>query len=286
VIALNLELLSFEDHPEPMNWIARSYAERGDYANSRTWFERCLAASRNLDNWRRDALHGLATIATAQGDYAQAKRLFSIALGLARPAKDAALMSAIYLNLSVVAEHEGDLDRAEHLARRAWRIRKRVGNKAEQAWTLHQLASLGILRGNYSGAREALRESLQLKSVTGGPAMQITTWHNLAAIDIAEGGIEAAAEKTLYALEISRRFGKLRHEADALNQLGYLSTILKEFEVARHVFEEGLAITIDRGSVLRGSLPERTSGTGCTGGRHRARSKRCRTRNDTGAIAG
>ena len=35
---LNSELLQFEEHPSPMSWIARSYADQADYTSAASWY--------------------------------------------------------------------------------------------------------------------------------------------------------------------------------------------------------------------------------------------------------
>ena len=71
---LNAELLNYEKHPSPMNWIARTYIDQGDYDSARIWYQRCIDASAGSNQEEVEfALHGMATIDLRKGDYEAAQ---------------------------------------------------------------------------------------------------------------------------------------------------------------------------------------------------------------------
>ena len=75
------ELLNYEVHPSPMNWIARTYIDQGEYDSARIWYQRSIDASAGLNQKEVGvALHGLATIDLRKGDYEAARENFEKAM--------------------------------------------------------------------------------------------------------------------------------------------------------------------------------------------------------------
>jgi tetratricopeptide (TPR) repeat protein len=78
---LNYEMLDYEEHPDSMGWIARTYSDQGDYDSAQGWYQRSLKACSDSDvenisiSW-----HGLATIDVNRGDYDQAVEKFQKSL--------------------------------------------------------------------------------------------------------------------------------------------------------------------------------------------------------------
>lgn len=100
---LNVALLNYELHPAPINWIARTYIEQGEYDSARIWYQKSIDASA-VSNQKELGLawHGLARIDFSNGDYyAVRERLW-----------------------------------------KAMKIRKKIGGQAAEAATIHQIGFL------------------------------------------------------------------------------------------------------------------------------------------------
>jgi tetratricopeptide (TPR) repeat protein len=75
VRVLNVALLNHELHPAPMNWIARTYLDQGEYISARIWYQRSIDASA-VSNQKEVGLawHGLATIDFRKGHHQVARK--------------------------------------------------------------------------------------------------------------------------------------------------------------------------------------------------------------------
>ncbi len=74
-------MLDYEEHPDPMSWIARTFSDQGDYDSAQGWYQRSLEAcsDSNLEGIS-GAWHGLATIDLNHGEYDQAIEKFQTSL--------------------------------------------------------------------------------------------------------------------------------------------------------------------------------------------------------------
>ena len=86
---LNAELLNYESHPSPMNWIARTYLDQGEYDSAQIWYQRSIDASAGSNQEEVGvALHGLATIDLNKGDYEAAREKFETAMKIVQQIGD------------------------------------------------------------------------------------------------------------------------------------------------------------------------------------------------------
>ncbi len=106
VIRLNEEMVEREKGSGPMTWIARAHLDQADYSNARLWYQQGLAATKNNLRETAKALHGLASVDMATGDYASAREQFEQSL----------------------------------------LIRRQIGDRAGEAGGLHQLATIDMRR--------------------------------------------------------------------------------------------------------------------------------------------
>ena len=74
-------------------------------------------------------------------------------------------------------------------------IRQAIGDRAGEAATWHQLATIDLKQGDYAAAREKFATSLQIKQAIGDRAGEAATWHQLATIDVEQGDYAAAREQ-------------------------------------------------------------------------------------------
>jgi tetratricopeptide (TPR) repeat protein len=176
------ELLSYDEHPSPMLWIARSFLDRGEYKIARHWYEQGLkAAGEDLLRESAEALLGLATIDLREGNYQEAREKFIKVL----------------------------------------EMRQQIGDRAGEAVALHQLATIDLYKGNYQEAREKFIKSLEIKQQIGDRAGEAATLHSLATIDLNEGSYQEAREKFIKVLEMSQQIGDRAGEAQTFYQIGF-----------------------------------------------------------------
>ena len=82
-----------------------------------------------------------------------------------------------------------------------------IGDRAGEAATWHQLATIDLNEGAYPAARLKFDKALEIKQAIGDRAGEAATWHQLARIDLKEGDYPAARLKSDKALRIKQATG-------------------------------------------------------------------------------
>jgi tetratricopeptide (TPR) repeat protein len=105
LVRLNQQLLDYEEHPRPMNWLGRSYLDRGDYATAREWYQRCRAtAADGMPEETATAWHGLATTDLRQGNYVAVRDQFTQVLTIYQQIGDRSGEAATWYSLGFLAK--------------------------------------------------------------------------------------------------------------------------------------------------------------------------------------
>ncbi len=170
--------------PAPMNWIARTYIDQGEYDSARIWYQTSIDASAVSDQEEVGlAWHGLATIDFKKGDYHAARE---------------------------------ELEKA-------MKIRQKIGDLNGEASTWHALASIDLEKGDCEAAREKFGKAMNISQQIDDRAGEASTWHDLASIDMDKGNYEAAQENFEKALKIRQQIGDKAAEAATIYQLGFLA---------------------------------------------------------------
>jgi tetratricopeptide (TPR) repeat protein len=221
---LNLELLSFEEHPSPMSHIGRSYLDRGNYAEARGWYQRSFdLAEGDLPSEASSALLGLVHMDEKVGDYEAPREKFQRSLENEQQIGDRAGEATTWHQLGTIDLKVGDYEAAREKFQRALEMRQQIGDRAGEAATWHQLASIDVEVGDYEAARGKFQRSLEIKQQIGNRAGEAATWHQLASIDVNVGDYEAAREKFQRSLEIKQQIGDRYGEAATFYQLGMMA---------------------------------------------------------------
>lgn len=200
---INHELLDYAEHPGPINWVGRAYMDRADYLTARKWYQRSLAASKDLLTPEvATAWHELGSIDIRVGDY--------------QGAREKTLKSL--------------------------KIDQQIGSRSGEAASWHQLASIDLQTGNYKAAEKHLTKSLEIHQQIGSFAGAAGGWHQLAVIDLRKGDYLAAGEKSRKALEIHQRMVDRAGEAASWHQLGSIDLRMVDYKAAREKFLKALTI--------------------------------------------
>ncbi|MDC0715746.1 serine/threonine-protein kinase [Nannocystis bainbridge] len=161
-----------------------------------------------------DALHSLALIHQRRNHVADAQRAFDRAIAAHERAYGRAhpVTASVLSHAAVLALEQGDLDRADALAREAHDVRQRSlprGNVA-LAESARILAEIAALRGDLDGAQARYDEALAIyRDQPDVDAMHRATLHNdLAILADQRGDLPGARQHYRDALELYRqRFG-------------------------------------------------------------------------------
>jgi tetratricopeptide (TPR) repeat protein len=243
LVRLNKELLRYEEHPGPTNWVGRSLSDQGSYQEARRSYELALdRADGRFPAEAARARHGLATINLDQGNFSAAREGFQRALEIRRTIGDRAGEAASLAQLATTDLNEGNVSAAREGFQTALKILQTTGDRAGEAGTLHNLASIDLREGNYSAAREGFQTALEILGTMGDRVWEARTLAQIAVTDLNQGNYSAAREGFQRSLEIRRTIGDRAGEASTLHQVATVDLNQGNYSAAREGFQTALEI--------------------------------------------
>jgi tetratricopeptide (TPR) repeat protein len=156
---------------------------------------------------RRDALNGLAILASARGDHSRAREAFSEALALARDLDDKPSVAKIVSNLGTTYAMDGELERALPLLERAVALQRELGSVQMLGGALNNLASLAGDLGDYERQAAASAESVDAYRRAGDAEGITVALLNRGYAELELGFLREAQESFAESLELSRPVG-------------------------------------------------------------------------------
>jgi tetratricopeptide (TPR) repeat protein len=178
----------------------------------------------------------------ARGEYPAAKAQFVRAQMIAQQIGDRASEAATWHQLATIDLRMGKYDTARDKFVRALVIRQQISDRTGEASTLHNLATIDANLGDYDAARDKFARSLTIKQQIGDRAGEAATWHQMATIDLRVGEYEAAREKLAQALIVSQQLGDRAHEAACWRQLATIDLSVSEYDAAREKCTRALSM--------------------------------------------
>ena len=142
----------------------------------------------------------------------------------------------------VLAESQGDRERAEQLHEEGLRLARRLGDRECIAWSLNNLGVVAINQGNFARARSLLAEHQRVAEAAGDTSGVATALMDLGQIAHYEGDHEQARSLFTRSLELFRELGNESSMARALNNLGGVALNVGEFARAHDLLQESLAL--------------------------------------------
>ena len=243
VVRLNEELLKRREHPAPMSWIGRAYADRGDYHRAREWYQRCLkAAGHAIPREASVAWQGLATVDIGQSDYGAARDKFQKALKIEQESGNRAGEAPIWHNLAMIDMHQGNYGAAREKLQKVLDVAQELADAASEAHAYDGLAVIDVRQRDYGSAREKFQRSLEIWQRFGDRISETSAWHNLAFIDSEQRDYGAARDKSERALQIEQEIGDRAGEAATWHNLGTIDLQEGHYEAAREKFDRSLKI--------------------------------------------
>ncbi len=230
---------------------ASGYQRTADYATSRAAMcqQALMVMAINKDDWDEGRCRQATTLLMAAGKQMLNTYPFEETLSIFEVAYQIALRSRITADEATALYYCGwlQVDLGNHQAARvqllkALTICQQIGDRAGEAATWHQLASIDLNEGNYPAAREKFNRSLEIKQQIGDRAGEASTWHQLATIDVNEGNYPAAREKFNRSLEIKQQIGNRAGEASTWHQLASIDVKEGNYPAAREKFNRSLEI--------------------------------------------
>lgn len=257
VIKLNRELLELTIDPSLFNWCGRALAATGQLEEAQSYYRQALNTASGKDRSAESiALHGLATVRTTRGDFAEARKCVEEALKLRVEGEDVEMIISSLSRLGDILAEQGLYDDAESAFRDALKRSESHGTKYGKALALHGLGSVEIEKGNYDDARDYLREALDLKSELGSEESTGTTLHQLAQVELRANNHSGALKLYRRVIDIAEEQGDTVGFAQAVHQIGTILLREKEFEDAIEALEkarfifQNLVISKNLGGVI------------------------------------
>ena len=181
-----------------------------------------------------------------RGHVAEGRRQLETALAVdgstASPARATALDGG-----GVLAETQGDYDRANALHREALALSRERDDKSGIARALGNLGVVAFDRGDDHQATSFLEESLALAREVGDQLLVATALNDLGAVAFERGDLDRAAPLYQESLGLRRRIGSGSEIARALNNLGGVAFARGDFGEACQLFSESLSLYRDAG---------------------------------------
>jgi predicted ATPase/class 3 adenylate cyclase len=147
----------------------------------------------------------------------------------------------------VLAETQGDDDRAETLHRQALAISRNLDDRKGIARSLENLGVVAFDRGEHERATALLDESLALAREAGNQELIATALNDLGRIAYERGELQRAEGLYQESLDLRRQAASGSEIARSLNNLGIIAFDLGDFGRARRLFDEGLGLYREAG---------------------------------------
>lgn len=218
----------------------RFWYVRGWLTEGRHWLDAALARDPTVSLPRVQALVGAATLAWAQGDFAQGQARCELAFAAAQAVNDLSSLAWVKLVLANIADYRGDFVGAAAWLTEALQEFEVRDETFGRALALYLLANVTHWQGNVSLARELLELSLQLDREIGnlwGAALALSSLGNLA---LEEGGLAKARAYFDQSLALFRALEVQFGIALELSFLGLVALEEGEEQRAEQLFQESL----------------------------------------------
>ena len=183
--------------------------EQGLLETAKTLFHHSLKTfqAQLFDPGIRDCLINLSLVAELQGQYAQAIRLLEEAWSINQIICEPEVEARILSSMGVVALECGYLEESEGLYRGSLALRLQLGDQEGQATDYSNLGIIFDERGFFREAYEYYEKSLQLRRLLQNREGEADSLLNLAVTLNHTGKAEEALQSILSALEICRSLG-------------------------------------------------------------------------------
>jgi predicted ATPase/DNA-binding CsgD family transcriptional regulator/DNA-binding XRE family transcriptional regulator len=197
--------------------------------------------------WVQTNLGGLAY---GRSDFAAAGEHWQNALETFRALGEPRQVGILLNNLGLVADREGDPDRATSLIAESAVIRREIGDQAGLTSSLINLASLAARRGDERAARTLGEEALDLARSLGQRMQTGAALEELARADFRSQDYAGAEARTREALDIFEAIGYRADEATSRAMLGSIARARGRVAESAALHAAGLGIRREIGDAV------------------------------------
>ncbi len=168
--------------------------------------------------------HCLGRTYWALDEQSLAREHYELAIEWGRRARKDRALAITYMNLGLVARHEGDLDEAGMCYRRALRLLRQTNDEGSRARLQNNLGVMLLYQGNFYEAVNSLHRALEHLAEFRIEALIGHVHNNLAVTSIYRGEWAAAESHVQQALTIARQRHNRLDEGSFTETLGLLRT--------------------------------------------------------------
>src|SRR6266568_2614144 len=141
------------------------------------WRELCTATITDVEttheSLRSATLHQLGNIALDQGEYAEARRLYSESLAIKERLGDQGGRAGTLHQLGNIAKDQGEYEEARRLYSEVLTISERLGDQGGRASTLHQLGLLAHRQQDFPAALQYTAQALAIFERLRSPSREL-----------------------------------------------------------------------------------------------------------------
>ncbi len=216
----------------------------GAYGEARDALRRGLALLEAAEekNELTFALVNLSRVAQRQGDYEETVRLSERSLALSRETSDLWGITHSLIYLGVVRYRMGDVDAAQTLLEQSLDSARRSDNPRLLIGPLNWLGDVLCHLGDYAAGQALFEQCLRLTRELGDRYRVAIALNNLGTVFHVLGKREEAQSAYEESLHICREIGHRTREAIALSNLGELAFENSTYDDAERLYQEGLVI--------------------------------------------
>lgn len=221
---------------EQSAWLPRLQAESGNFLAALGW----LRAAGDAEHGLRLA-GALWRLWFMRGQLSEGRSQLAAVLALPGEDGTAIRAKALHA-AGTLASLQGDYAEARPLLESALAIRRALGDEVGQSQTLTNLGNLAYEQDDYAAARRAYENAVAIFRKADSPWNTALALHNIAAVAYAQCDLAAAEAQAAESLAISRRHGFDRLVVNVLILSGLVASERGQLDAARQRFDEAYAI--------------------------------------------
>jgi predicted ATPase len=223
-------------------WYLHAHMSEG-----RQWLQKALAAARqNLlpRDLQAKVLHGIGTLAWAQGDNSAAGCFFQDSLAIWRELGDKRGIANMLNNLGIVALPQGDYDKAHEMHTESLALYRELDDKWSIALALANLGLVALNKGQYEQAQSLLAGSLNLRRELGDRQGIAQSLNNLGIVMRSMGKQSESQSLHAESLAMFEELGDRWSVALTLANLGFVA-LQEDVGKALSLFNDSLSLSIE-----------------------------------------
>ena len=243
-----------EMHARALFWGASLAYLQSDYPATRLLAEESLTLWRGLDSTNKvalaDTLDLLGELATEEGDYATAPRLFEEALDIFKELEDPRGVGDMLMQLGWAYMRMGLYEKVAPRMEEALGLFREIGHVSLVGFTLAGLGELAIRQGQYEHAKQLLEDSLAIRKQHGHKWGIGATLGALGWVALLQHDLNRMKKWLGESLALRMEIGDKGGIAWCLEKLAEAKAAQSEFQDAAKIFGHAESLRAPIGSVI------------------------------------